>query len=794
MVRISVNDAGRPSMGSASAFIAISPVESRPLFELPSGAVIDSISFEMLRSCCLQIGLRSPANADPVVCNVLPNQNGSHTFVAFACVSAAENLWFCLCSPHACFALLESAVAALRDVYLRNGGFSKISPFIASLLAKPFPAEGKTLDFRWVTRGGEDAGGEEVEVSIRIRPRMKLVPFVDDSAMATLVTSLSLENIVCLLYQHVMVEHSVVIESSDLSLLAPFIEAIISLMYPIKWQGLCLPILPDDSSASLFSVLHSSCPFILGIHTSQAAPLRAQLTRRPVAQPCVIVSLDTGVISICTSPGDSPAAPVTLPARVRQLPSQVRSILTSKEPVREVLPDHEQSLHSSASSASLNSLNSCESRLSSTSTRISAASSRASYSNSFCDNHVHGSGNSSGGWLRSRRVVSRRFVDACRTAFMEVSLHYFSESRLGTLVCGQSRRTEQEYVDGFDSGDRPWLERVVDTRGFVEVVVDISNGRTQSFSVLSRAWDDVAALVKQKTMFSVLLKLILELDAGYSAEAAKAATVQLMQLPFDQLNEAIGSLETLKTHLAALGNTHEQLTLLRRANLKRSIKRPKERRCPPVIVRVSASDNRTMPAWNETSAAEASVQSETSGGWSRNGVRLCAVSLTGVVEVDHFDAVSVGKKAKAPSLVYAMNRNKSLYKDTLATLSRTQSAQNVKDLAAENERLKQELARMKLQLEGQRQGHGLLETKSESVLVKSISPPLHPLKRSESESCVAAHAEAKVTHVRRPSPLATSSTAAENVGLLREKENRNFKFEPQMVRRRTSVLFKRPSG
>ena len=821
--------------GVASWFVAFSALESRPLFSFPTeqdGAgsfdefgnpgVKDShgsacISFDLLKSSCLAVHERSSGDAvgsgKRAVSNILPRRNGSFTFVSFLCVSRADHLWFCLCSNHPCFSLLDTAVSTLKAIYLgqpeaASDGTGRgydvksrleiVIPFVRSLIAQPFPGAEKSVDFVWSDAGISPDLNEEGETRMRLRPRMKMLPFVDDSALSLVLASLSLENVVRLVFQHLMVEDSLVVEASDLTKLAPFIEGVMSLMYPMKWQGMCLPLLLQDASTLHLSILQAHCPFIIGVHAAESVAVQAKLlANNPDEMRCVLVNLDNGSLHACTAPGAvSAVSPsVALPEVANRIPMQIRSSIAVKECAVEhesvignasERDDRVHSLPSSGSSASLTSLTSCESRLSSTSTRMSAASSSSG-------------GAGVGGQLSFGWALSRRFIDACRATFIEVALHFFSESRLYALHLCFNREKELEYMSAFDAGDRAWLERVVKSRAFSDLMVRLSCGKGISFTALSRAWNDVEGLVKQKTMFQVLLKLILELDAGYSVEMAKNATVQLMQLPFDELNEVIRSITSLKSHLAGLDQGSEELLRLRRASLKRSIRRPKEKRCPPVVVRACLDDRAELGG--ESVSRVDTGSEEASGGWSANGARLCAVSLTGVVELDHFDALVRAEKADSASLVYAIHRDRSFYRDTIATLSRTQSAQNLKDLAAENERLKQELARMKMQSEKKNAVRGRrtsLESYPEGCLEGGKTSFVHPLKRSESEGCSIAWHEAGRSggkrHTLPPSPLGSYSASRESLGLLRDKENRTFKFEPQAVRRRTSVLFKQPSA
>jgi hypothetical protein len=71
---------------------------------------------------------------------------------------------------------------------------------------------------------------------------------------------LSLENIVAL-FEHAMAESRIIFLSSHTSMLHLACHALASLLYPLKWASIFIPVLP----ARLISALEAPCPYIVGV-------------------------------------------------------------------------------------------------------------------------------------------------------------------------------------------------------------------------------------------------------------------------------------------------------------------------------------------------------------------------------------------------------------------------------------------------------------------------------------------------------------------------------------------------
>jgi len=73
---------------------------------------------------------------------------------------------------------------------------------------------------------------------------------------------LSLDHILAIL-SALLTEHSIVVVSDNLGLLSSFAMIIVAMLRPFSWQGMFIPILPDE----LEDFLHSPVPFISGVTT-----------------------------------------------------------------------------------------------------------------------------------------------------------------------------------------------------------------------------------------------------------------------------------------------------------------------------------------------------------------------------------------------------------------------------------------------------------------------------------------------------------------------------------------------
>ena len=88
-------------------------------------------------------------------------------------------------------------------------------------------------------------------------------------SMEPLFRTLSLSNIL-VIWANLLEEGKVVLASSNsetISLLTPISEALLSLLFPLEWQGIYVPVLPNHDS--VLDVLEAPVPYLIGLVSSQ---------------------------------------------------------------------------------------------------------------------------------------------------------------------------------------------------------------------------------------------------------------------------------------------------------------------------------------------------------------------------------------------------------------------------------------------------------------------------------------------------------------------------------------------
>ncbi|KAK8197678.1 AEX-3 domain-containing protein [Phyllosticta capitalensis] len=145
----------------------------------------------------------------------------------------------------------------------------------------------------------------QVEIAIRElrlyarREALNEIPGSRNVDLYSLFRSLSIQNIVTL-FEYVLSESRVILLSSHTSMLHLASQAITHLIYPLKWAGVFIPVLP----ARLIQALEAPCPYIVGIER------RYDNVELP-EDDFVLVDLDQNVI-------ESTAPPTSLPRQTRR--------------------------------------------------------------------------------------------------------------------------------------------------------------------------------------------------------------------------------------------------------------------------------------------------------------------------------------------------------------------------------------------------------------------------------------------------------------------------------------------
>ena len=106
-------------------------------------------------------------------------------------------------------------------------------------------------------------GMDTVKNSFQRGPVQKGLPTVDDSCYHVLADHLDEHYILHILGAMIM-EQKILIHGFDLGNVTKVTEALLSLLYPLEWPFVYIPLVPP----SLVDYLHAPLPFIMGIHTS----------------------------------------------------------------------------------------------------------------------------------------------------------------------------------------------------------------------------------------------------------------------------------------------------------------------------------------------------------------------------------------------------------------------------------------------------------------------------------------------------------------------------------------------
>ena len=117
------------------------------------------------------------------------------------------------------------------------------------------------------------------------RPALNQLPMVDFS-YRPLFACLSVDNIVTA-FRMICGEFSICFVSKNLALLTPVQEAMLSLLFPLVWQGVYIPVLPKH----MLEVLDAPVPIVAGIHSSYISNI--PLSHRPAEVLFVDIDNDT---------------------------------------------------------------------------------------------------------------------------------------------------------------------------------------------------------------------------------------------------------------------------------------------------------------------------------------------------------------------------------------------------------------------------------------------------------------------------------------------------------------------
>ena len=205
-------------------------------------------------------------------------------------------------SQYALFEVLRKFLQQLYRIYRSpRGSPLPLERYIANMMHDvPLPPPGRM-------RVHYDRCFLTTDTSLRMeRPAPNQLPLVNVSYQP-LFRALSLTNVLTIwgiLWQ----EGRVVLCSRYYALLTPVAEALLSLLYPLVWEGIYVPVLPSD----MVDVLDAPIPFLVGMD-SRLLEVDTQQQRRP--RGVVLVDLDEDVVHLGWDDacGDHEWIPRTMP-------------------------------------------------------------------------------------------------------------------------------------------------------------------------------------------------------------------------------------------------------------------------------------------------------------------------------------------------------------------------------------------------------------------------------------------------------------------------------------------------
>jgi len=161
-----------------------------------------------------------------------------------------------------------------------KNNYNGVEQFLETLNEQTIPTPGSKLYFHF------NHDGETQSFKIGIPDTTKLPSIPDDRNLTEYFAKVTPENMVYL-FISMLFERRIIICSEKLSLLTAVIHGAVSLLYPMQWQHIFIPILPTH----LIDYCCAPMPFLLGVHASMMEKVRMM----PLSE-VVIFDADTNEI------------------------------------------------------------------------------------------------------------------------------------------------------------------------------------------------------------------------------------------------------------------------------------------------------------------------------------------------------------------------------------------------------------------------------------------------------------------------------------------------------------------
>ncbi|XP_060950251.1 DENN domain-containing protein 1B [Limanda limanda] len=205
----------------------------------------------------------------------------------------ANSMQTCLCilSYLPWFEVFYKLLNSLAD-YLTKGQTNEMKALLAALYQQPLPLAAGSVTLQMgeqllVSTGvshpvGHPEGQEGVPYFIAPDPR-SLPSIPENRNLTELIVAVDVGNLLQL-YASMLFERRILIFASKLSTLTSCVHAFSTLLYPMYWQHIFIPILPPH----LLDYCCAPMPYLIGVHTSLAEKVRSR-----GLEEVVILNVDT---------------------------------------------------------------------------------------------------------------------------------------------------------------------------------------------------------------------------------------------------------------------------------------------------------------------------------------------------------------------------------------------------------------------------------------------------------------------------------------------------------------------
>eukprot|EP00002_Diphylleia_rotans_P039249 TRINITY_DN9066_c0_g1_i2.p1 TRINITY_DN9066_c0_g1~~TRINITY_DN9066_c0_g1_i2.p1 ORF type:complete len:689 (-),score=84.76 TRINITY_DN9066_c0_g1_i2:1707-3773(-) len=264
------------------------------------------------RICCSCVIVYEPIDLESIssAITLLPHQKANRRIVSGA------HSWFmprafCLVSHHPFYLNFQLFLARLYYIGMNYGANQAQNCIQKFVTGTPLPPRGyASIHFQMCS---------DFPVQVLSRSRLN-EPEYPEVSCYRMFRTLSL-SVIADAFFAIMLEKTLIIRSSSISLLTEIAESLASFMYPFAWPHVFLPVLPN----SLIDILQTPSPGIFGVHSSVTIPYES-------LEECLILDVDSNEIDHYFPLGKTPfprLSQLVTAKRKNRLVKKLQSVLTA---------------------------------------------------------------------------------------------------------------------------------------------------------------------------------------------------------------------------------------------------------------------------------------------------------------------------------------------------------------------------------------------------------------------------------------------------------------------------------